>query len=343
MLKNNSLQTLILIGSVIGIINSFILIIYAVISKKGIRTANLVFAMFIFLLTLIISKSILLDFFDGSTDILYSLSVLGFTSIGPVYFYFTKAIINSKFKLHWKQLIHLLPAFVFTFFWIYFDLLRGEGSVLRVFYRAILLQYIIYLSLTIYYSELHIPDKQHIKNQLNNISMFLLAIWFTGLLNEVAGFPSISDVIIYGLLVYFSITTIFNKGYIINLSSSKYKHTGLDFEENQRILKELEDLLEKDMIFKNNTLSLAKLTKLLKTNTHALSQVINENKEQTFFELIGSYRIKESKHLLSDSLGLKISEIAYEVGYNSLSAFNTAFKKSTGLTPTKYRNEKVDS
>ena len=82
MLKNNSLQTLILIGSLIGIINSFILIIYAALSKKGIRTANLVFGMFIFVLTLIISKSILLDFFNGSTDILYSLFVrINFTDI----------------------------------------------------------------------------------------------------------------------------------------------------------------------------------------------------------------------------------------------------------------------
>jgi AraC-like DNA-binding protein len=337
------MQTLILIGSIIGIVNSFILIIYALVSKKGNRKANAIFALFIFALTLRISKSILLDFFNGLTDLFITLGVLGFMAIGPTYLYFAKAIINSKFKFHWKQLSHILPAIVFTLIWIYFDPLRGNGGVLRVFYRAILLQYIIYLSFAIYYSTLNLIDKPHIKNQLNIINVFLLAIWFTNFLNEVAGFPSISEAILYVLLIYFSIITILNKGYIINLSSSKYKNTGLDFEENQRILKGLEVLLEKDMIFKKNTLSLVKLTKLLNTNTHVLSQVINENKEQTFFELIGSYRIKESKRLLCDSPELKISDIAYEIGYNSLSAFNTAFKKSTGLTPTKYRNDKVDS
>ncbi len=337
------MQTLILIGSVIGIISSFILIIYAVLSKKGSRAANLVFALFIFVLTLRILRSILLDFFDGINELLLIVSTAGFMTIGPTYLYFTKAITNSEFKFHWKQLIHLLPAIGYIFIWIYFDQLRGDVQVLRIYYRAILLQYIIYLSLAIYYFTLNTLDKPHIKNQLNIISVFLLAIWFANFLNEVAGFPYISDAILYGLLMFLSLKTILNKGYIINLSSSKYKHTGLDSEENQRILKELETLLEKDTIFKKNTLSLVKLAKLLNTNTHALSQVINENKEQTFFELIGSYRIKESKHLLSDSSELKISEIAYEVGYNSLSAFNTAFKKSTGLTPTKYRNEKVDS
>jgi AraC-like DNA-binding protein len=98
-----------------------------------------------------------------------------------------------------------------------------------------------------------------------------------------------------------------------------------------------------ERIYRDNTLALTKLAKRLKTNTHALSQVINENKQQSFFELIRFYRIEEAKLLLSNSPNLKISEIAFEVGYNSLSAFNTVFKKDTGMTPTKYRNEKINS
>jgi AraC-like DNA-binding protein len=295
------------------------------------------------MLTLRISESILLNFFDGINDILLTVSSTGFIAIGPTYLLFTKSVINTELKLKRKQLLHLLPVIVFSFMLVYFDRISNDVLIWHIFYRTILLQYIVYLSIAIYYSTFKLVDKPHIKRQLNIISMFLLAIWFGYFLNEVAGFPSIGGAILYSLLLYFSLIIILNKGYIINLSSSKYKNTGLDFKENQRILRELEILLDKEKIFKKNTLSIAKLTKIINTNTHALSQVINENKEQTFFELIGSYRIKESKLLLCDSPDLKISEIAYGVGYNSLSAFNTAFKKSTGLTPTKYRNEKTYS
>ena len=144
-------------------------------------------------------------------------------------------------------------------------------------------------------------------------------------------------------MIYFSLIIILNKGYIINLSNPKYKNTGLDSLENQRILRELDSLLEKDKIFKDNIISLAKLSKLLNTNIHALSQVINENKHQTFFELIGFYRIEEAKYILSNSPNSRISDVAFEVGYNSLSAFNAAFKKSTGVTPKQYKSEKIDS
>jgi len=337
------LKTLILIGSIIGILNSFILIAYALTSKKGNRNANIVFALFIFMLTLRISKSILLTFSDGLHDLLLTLGLSGFLAIGPTYYYFTLAVMDPKFKFHRKQILHLLPAIVFTFMWVYLDQIRNDGDIWHIFYRTILLQYMIYLTISIYRVNNNAKTNPSIKHQLNIISVFLLGIWFAYLLNEVAGFPYISGAILYSVLIYFSLIIILNKGYIIDLSNPKYKNTGLSSQENHRILKELNNLLERDKVFKDNTISVNKLTRSLNTNAHALSQVINENKQQTFFELIGSYRIREAKEILSESPDSKISEIAFEVGYNSLSAFNTAFKKSTGLTPSKYRNGKIGS
>ena len=88
--------------------------------------------------------------------------------------------------------------------------------------------------------------------------------------------------------------------------------------------------LLQNLVYKNNTISLAKLAKQINSSILALSQVINENFQLTFFELIGKYRIEEAQKLLKEEPETKISDIAFEVGYNSLSAFNAAFKKSTG-------------
>ena len=200
----------------------------------------------------------------------------------------------------------------------------------------------IYITAAIYKTWSSPIDNPNIKRQLNIISIFLLAIWFAYMLNEVAGFPYISGAILYSVLIYFSLIIILNKGYIINLSNPKYKNTGLDEAENQRILSALNALMEQEKVYKDNLISLEKLSKLLNTNKHALSQVINENTHQTFFELISHYRIREATQILSASENSKVSDVAFDVGYNSLSAFNAAFKKYTGLTPKQYRSEKVN-
>ena len=67
--------------------------------------------------------------------------------------------------------------------------------------------------------------------------------------------------------------------------------------------------------------------------------MINEKLNQSFFEMIASYRIEAAKSILNTEMGKKliIEEVAERVGYNSKSAFNTAFKKFTSQTPSEYR------
>ena len=54
---------------------------------------------------------------------------------------------------------------------------------------------------------------------------------------------------------------------------------------------------------------------------------------------MNTYRIKEAQKRLENPKEAKetISEVMYEVGFNSKSAFNTAFKKKTGLSPSQYK------
>ncbi len=59
----------------------------------------------------------------------------------------------------------------------------------------------------------------------------------------------------------------------------------------------------------------------------------------SFYDWLAAYRVEEAKRLLADPKAklFTIEQIAEEVGYNSKSAFNKAFKKFTGKTPSEYK------
>ncbi len=58
--------------------------------------------------------------------------------------------------------------------------------------------------------------------------------------------------------------------------------------------------------------------------------------QQTPAEVLGQARFQRAKDFLLNS-GLSVTEIAFEVGYESLSTFNENFKRKSGLTPSEYR------
>ncbi|GAB3259436.1 hypothetical protein GCM10027347_23060 [Larkinella harenae] len=119
----------------------------------------------------------------------------------------------------------------------------------------------------------------------------------------------------------------------------KYERSSLSEEIEENLLNKLTRLLDEEKPYLESDLSLPKLAQRLNTSPHHLSQLLNDRLEQSFFDLLATYRVREAQHLLLDSatMNLKIDEIAERVGYNSSSAFHTAFKRLTGQTPAQFR------
>ena len=120
----------------------------------------------------------------------------------------------------------------------------------------------------------------------------------------------------------------------------KYKKSSLAEEDKEIILNAINIQMQDEKYFKSSSASLSGLSKEIKISSHHVSQVINEKLNQSFFEMLASYRVEEAKSILKTELGKKltIEEIAERVGYNSKSAFNTAFKKFTSQTPSAFRD-----
>ncbi len=124
----------------------------------------------------------------------------------------------------------------------------------------------------------------------------------------------------------------------------KYEKSALSEELEETLLLKLNRLMEAEKPYLESDLSLPKLAQRLNTTPHHLSQILNDRLAQSFFDLLASYRVREAQQLLQDptTTHLKIEEIAERVGYNSPSAFHTAFKRLTNLTPAQYRAKVVE-
>jgi AraC-like DNA-binding protein len=120
--------------------------------------------------------------------------------------------------------------------------------------------------------------------------------------------------------------------------AERYKNSLIPADQQQQLLSKLDELMVKDKPFLRSDVSLPELAEKLGTTVHVLSQTINAGLGKSFFEMIASYRVEEAKTLLVKQKNIKVEEIAEQVGYNSKSSFNTAFKKVTGLTPSEFRN-----
>lgn len=94
----------------------------------------------------------------------------------------------------------------------------------------------------------------------------------------------------------------------------------------------------KEKPFLNPNLTLNDLATLIKTPSHNVSKVIREGYQKNFFDFINWYRIEEFKNYvnLPKYQNYTLLGIAFEVGFNSKTAFNRAFKKMTGQTPSEY-------
>lgn len=118
----------------------------------------------------------------------------------------------------------------------------------------------------------------------------------------------------------------------------KTKQDNTNLEEIEFWKDKILHLVESEKVFKNPTLTLSDLSKLLNTNTKNISKSINSGFNMNFNDFINHYRIEAVKeklqkeeHKTSTLLG-----IAFDCGFNSKATFNRAFKKSIDLSPKDY-------
>lgn len=187
---------------------------------------------------------------------------------------------------------------------------------------------------------------QFIKGNSENTSFHtLFRLSFTGLfallLNELLLISGLSwnlvqnytlTFIFLSAIIVYELYLVFKKPEAIKIKNLSTNQWSFD------IIERIENVMSLEKPYKNPELNISELSSQMDIKPHILSKILNEYYKKNFRDFINEYRVKEFIHLLSDARyqNYTFLALAHEVGFNSKSTFNLAFKKITRLSPREY-------
>jgi AraC-like DNA-binding protein len=121
------------------------------------------------------------------------------------------------------------------------------------------------------------------------------------------------------------------------IKKKRYEKSMLRGLDTDIIQDRLAEFMIDEELFRDSDISLSAVAERLSITPHQLSQMLNERMNTGFWDFVNRYRIEEAKELLRDNPEANIISVCFQVGFNSKSSFNSAFKKMTGMTPREFK------
>lgn len=297
--------------------------------------------------------------------------------VGPLIYLSITFFVSPSKKLSFKEYsLHFLFPALLSFLIVLSYLmpnqedLKEDAATLEIINIIVILVLII-LPLTIYWLLSYMKLLRHQRNvylftsNVETIDLtwmrffmwglaLMIIAWFCELVWENLIVSTISS-IIYLISAFYLAYFALQQGEVFSANEHQAKELKVIIEENQQssstkkqllgeddlniLKKRLSAMMQDEKPYLDSTLNLSKLAQLMQVSTHELSYIINTSFEDNFFNFVNRYRVEESKVLLlsNEYKHLSMVGIAYEAGFNSKTAFNTAFKKMTGVSPTEFQ------
>jgi AraC-like DNA-binding protein len=327
------------------------------------RKANIWFGIFLFLWAFFWLDEIV-HMIGGETIGLGSDVLLNFIRfLTPLAFYISiRCFTNPEYTFGTKGLLYLILPALYLLLLILDNLPETDLKIASTV--TLLLHGLIYAFLSLYQIRKHKRDIEQFASSTTeiNLSWLLHIVWATLIL--------VVAITLFNMLFFDAPLNVFMNGlvYLVILFTAYHslKQKEIFPKDNEEradtlsllneyesditpnkimpdkklveIKTQLNDLIAKEELYLDSDLNLGKLAKKLNISTHQLSYVINNGFNQNFYGFINKYRVEKAQKLLAGKALDKFSiiGIAYESGFNSKTAFNTTFKKITGLTPSEF-------
>ena len=305
----------------------------AVLFSLNSKLSNRLLAVLLIMLAFRVGKSVTGFVFPGHMFLFSTMGLVSMAEIGPCLLLFTQSFFDSSFKLKLKHFLHFVPGVL--------SLILVLASEWRGYY-LFTAHVLIYLLITAFYlfrnnTEFKADDIKW-KWIIYLISGIAL-LWITFVLQLIFYHPLVYRlIVITAAVVFYALSwwAIQRSKIFLPESHKKKEESGDSYTE---LGKRISTLFEEG-IFIDPNLTVTRLASQLKSPPYLVSKAINHCFEKSFSELLTQYRIKKSEQLLLADRNklLTIEAIAYESGFNTLSAFYTAFKKMNKVTPAQFRD-----
>ncbi len=367
----------------IGILATFITLLFAIFIfsvKAENKLSNRLFGIFLILSSIEISGFFIHDFFMTSLGVLMFKNTIYYL-ITPVFYFYVCSVCYSDFRFKKKHLWHLLPFVIGNIVMIPRFYMGKSEQIATISLDVIHTWEVIFMHISmhiqsIYYYIMSIVVLKRAKNiffenhsnntiqaykWLYQIVIFWIIIFTIAIIKNILKYSHVETTIFSNsqVVLIFAILLV-TCWYILKALNNPDLFKGVDSktkltkdlleeigknEEHQNIIGRLRIFMEEEKPFLNPSLSIRNLAHQMKIAPRELSIAINHDLNQHFFDFVNEYRIKRAMNLLTDKHQPKLTvlEILYEVGFNSKSSFNTAFKKYTNLTPTQFRKQALNS
>lgn len=337
MIANN----IILILASLGVCQALLLCFYLITLKKGNRKSNVLLALALFGLTIRIGKSVV-GYYIPLDAWQRNIGISGVFISGPCLWFYGISLFEKNKHFSSYNYLHLLPFVIFVSL---IGFIPSDGEFATFWNYGII---VFHLMIYVLVSSLYL-----IKNRFNasketvgwyrNILIGISFVW----IHYLGNFLNITPYYLEGPLFYTFL--IYALSYLFlnrrNFMLDKYGSSNLDKNTSRDLFQKVKLLFTEQRIFLESGISINTVAEKLSISPRIVSQVINENEHQNFYEFVNHYRIENAKALLIDlkNLNEKIATIAFEAGFGTVTSFNVAFKKKTGMTPSEYRKQHVSS
>jgi AraC-like DNA-binding protein len=293
---------------------------------------------------------------------------------GPLFYFYVRILTDRSTKLRPVHLTHLLPFIVSILISLPFYLSSPEakleylatihtvegvhlGMVLGMIQLFHVFAYVLAVRKLLRLYDERIRETKSSIERINLRWLWLCNAFFIGVFGlifvlivlQTVGIPTVE---FYGIAIPIIVSfIIYLMGYlglrqpeIFSASEEmgtgkKYARSTLTPDRAVQQLERLQEFMQTERPFLESELTLTRLAEQLEIPPHHLSQILNESLNQNFFDFVNGYRVEEAKRLLEDpeKSAYTVLAVAEEAGFNSKTAFNTAFKRIVGKTPSEYR------
>jgi len=361
----NGMEILLLLGIGQGL---FLSLTLSILHNKNVA-ANRVLSLQLFVSCLILFTRMMLHRADEIWVVqrLAPMEALIFV-LAPLGYIYLKRLLEKGQAQYRLSILHYIPALIYLGYLLYINSYSNEefgrrmmdGSMGLPFFIAELGALLFNISYWFFGARFFLKALNKEKDQLSfrqSALLFvkILVIGSGGILSAWAigfvglhGFHVIIPIINYNLVWAAIPILIYIVGFFalrqpelfrLTIEEPKVKVKKRMDEKDVVLLKEkLTQLMSEEKVYLDNELTLVHLSGQLNTSTNNLSWLLNSVYQSNFYDFVNRYRIKAflSKLEQNEHKAKTLLSLSMDVGFNSKSTFNKAFKMVLNETPSSY-------